>query len=235
MPSHSKPVRLLVLMAKFPQPGRVKTRLVPPLTEAQSADLYHAFLQDKIAQMRGVAGVQRAIAYTPPAGRSYFAALAPGFILVEQAGPDLAARLTNLFDTSFTGDVEQVIAIDGDTPTLPPDYLRRGFKVLEDPAVDVALGPCEDGGYYAIGMKRLHATLFNVTVSTPHVTRDTLARAAEAGLSVHCLPEWWDVDRPDDLARLKVTLSAGRNANEFTAPSTRRQLLAEPPSQRAAS
>ena len=226
MPGHNTSDRLLVLMAKQPRPGYSKTRLAPPLTETQAADLYRSFLVDKIAQMRQVSGVECAIAYTPPGGRATFADLAPGFSLIEQKGPDLSARLTNVFADTFAAGYGQVMAIDGDTPTLPPDYLRRGFAALDSHAADVVLGPCEDGGYYAIGMREPHLTLFNVTMSTPHVMRDTLARAEDAGLSVHCLPRWWDVDRPADLARLQEALHTRSIAPMFAAPATRRMLSA---------
>lgn len=224
MPGKPDPARLLVLMAKQPLPGRTKTRLTPPLTEAGAADLYRAFLSDKIAQMERVPGVERAIAYTPAGARAFFARLAPTFALREQTGTALPGRLVNVFEQTFEDGYTHVMAIDGDTPTLPPRYLRRGFKALEDPAVDVVLGPCADGGYYAIGMKRAYPSLFEVQMSTPRVVEDTLARARAAGLRVHPLPEWWDVDRPADLEKLAAVLNEPDSAPGFSAPATRRLL-----------
>ena len=195
-------------MAKQPRPGYTKTRLSPPLSAEEAAELYRCFLRDKLAQMAQVEGVQRAVAFLPPEAREYFAALAPGFALIRQKGRDLAERLRNVFANAFAQGYRQVLAIDGDSPTLPVAYLRQGFRRLDDPAVDVVLGPCEDGGYYAIGMKRLHPTLFDVTMSTPHVLRDTLAQAERAGLRVALLPTWYDVDTPADLERLRAELAA---------------------------
>ncbi|MFQ5344212.1 MAG: TIGR04282 family arsenosugar biosynthesis glycosyltransferase [Anaerolineae bacterium] len=199
--------RALVLMAKQPAAGRTKTRLSPPLSPEAAAGLYRCFLLDKLAQMRGVESANLGVAYWPATAREYFAALAPGFTLIPQAGADLAERLRNVFDLAFHRGYEQVMAIDGDTPTLPAGHLRQGFQRLDDPAVDVVLGPCEDGGYYAIGMKRPHPTLFDVAMSTPRVVEDTLARAEAAGLRVALLPNWYDVDTPADLERLAAELA----------------------------
>jgi rSAM/selenodomain-associated transferase 1 len=221
MPGSKREARLLMLMAKQPKANHTKTRLSPPLSPGEAADLYRCFLQDKMAQMREVGGATPAIAYAPAEGRAYFEALAPGFVLIEQRGENLAARLRNVFDEAFAGGYGQVAAIDGDTPTLPSGYLAEGLSALDDPSVDVTLGPCEDGGYYTIGMKRPHPTLFDVAMSTAQVTRDTLKRAAEAGLTVHLLPEWYDVDRPDDLRRLARLLNgSGPAVPSFAAPAT---------------
>lgn len=212
--------RLLVLMAKQPKNGAVKTRLSPPLSPTSAAELYRCFLLDKLAQMRQVSAVRLAVAYSPSTARDTFVELAPDFTLIEQVGNDLAERLCNVFALAFDAGYRQVMAIDGDTPTLPPVYLQQGLDALAAPDIDVTLGPCEDGGYYAIGMKRDHPTLFDVAMSTPHVTRDTLARAAQADLEVLLLPEWYDIDRTEDLHRLQRELSA-RSLDGFDARATR--------------
>jgi rSAM/selenodomain-associated transferase 1 len=202
----------MVLMAKQPERGHSKTRLTPPLSSVEAAELFHCFLLDKIEQMRQADISDMTIAYWPESAYEYFAKMAPGFKLILQIGDGLAARLHNVFDVAFAMGYTQVLAIDGDTPTLPPTYLQEGFQTLDDPSVDVVLGPCEDGGYYAIGMKSRHATLFEVTMSTPNVLRDTLARADKAGLRAECLPQWYDVDQPEDLLRLASELSGKKSA-----------------------
>lgn len=195
---------LLVLMAKQPALAQTKTRLMPLLSAEQAAELYHCFLLDKLEQMRQVRDVTLAIAYTPAEARSFFADLAPNFSLMLQRGDDLGQRLQEVFKDAFAAGYEQVVAIDSDTVTLPPDYLQQAFEGLAD--ADVTLGGCEDGGYYAIGMKQLQPTLFEVEMSTSHVLNDTLQKAEAAGLSVHLLPTWYDVDTPADLQRLAVDL-----------------------------
>lgn len=212
MPGQSSPARLLVLMAKQPQVGRSKTRLTPPLSSVEAAELFGRFLLDKLEQMRQAGSSDLAIGFWPASAYDYFAKLAPDFELLLQVDDGLAAGLRNVFDAAFSVGYVQVLAIDGDTPTLPPQYLRDGFRALDDPSTDVVVGPCEDGGYYAIGMKSRHPSLFNVTMGTPNVLRDTLARADKAGLCVDLLPQWYDVDRPEDLLRLALELSGKESA-----------------------
>ena len=189
-------------MAKAPAPGQTKTRLCPPLSAEESAALYQCFLLDKFDQMKQVDAVDRAIAYWPASGRAYFSDIAPGFRLLRQEGRDLSERLKNVVRWAFRQGYDQAMAIDGDTPTLPFRYLSEGFIRLSAQGNDVVLGPTTDGGYYAIGMRESHPSLFDVTMSTPSVLDDTLARAEAANLHVSLLPEWRDVDHPSDLAWL---------------------------------
>jgi rSAM/selenodomain-associated transferase 1 len=226
MPSKIKALKLLVLMAKKPIPGHTKTRLIPALSETGAAGLYDAFLHDKVDQMRRVHDVERAIAYHPPGSRDYFSELAPDFILIEQMGTNLSERLENVFLYAFSDGYRQVMAIDGDTPHLPIDYLQSGFEALDDGSKDVVIGPCEDGGYYAIGLREPQKSLFNVEMSTPHVIRDTKARAAKAGLTIHLLPEWWDIDELPDLQRLE-RLMQKRRYHEGRGPIATQKFLTE--------
>jgi len=98
------------------------------------------------------------------------------------------------------------VVIDSDSPTLPAEYLGMAFAAL-DGVADVVLGPCDDGGYYLIGLKRPQPRLLReVQMSTPFVVRDTLALASELGLRVALLPQWYDVDTVAELNRLRVEL-----------------------------
>jgi glycosyltransferase A (GT-A) superfamily protein (DUF2064 family) len=99
--------------------------------------------------------------------------------------------------------------MDSDSPTLPLAHLDQAFEMLDDAKVDVVLGPCEDGGYYMIGLKSPCAALFHgVAMSTPTVAAQTLDRAREQGLHVACLPRWYDVDTYQDLGRLAKELAS---------------------------
>jgi rSAM/selenodomain-associated transferase 1 len=197
---------LIVLMAKRPSAGRTKTRLAAALSAETAAAVYECFLQDKITQLRGLQNVHPAIAYHPSTARDYFAALAPGFRLIEQRGADLSSRLKQVTTDVFKAGFKRLVLIDSDTVTLPPDYLQQALDRLDKPEIDVTLGPCEDGGYYAIGLKAPHLSLFDVRMSTPTVAADTLEQAENSRLQVELLPQWWDVDTPADLARLKNDL-----------------------------
>jgi len=192
----------LFVMAKDPRPGQVKTRLCPPLDHGTAARLYRCFLLDVLELVAAVPGVDPVVAYTPAGARAAFAHLVNGrFHLVPQAGADLGARLENTFRVLFQRGYGRVAAVSTDSPDLPAEYLRQAFHHLERSSV--VLGPCPDGGYYLIGMSRLVPELFReMPWSTDRVVPVTAERAARLGLELARLPEWHDVDTPDDLGRL---------------------------------
>lgn len=198
---------VVAIMAKTPRPGEVKTRLCPPLSAAQAAELYRCFLRDKIEQVRALKEATPAIAFSPAESWSFFEELAPDFVLVPQRGVDLGARLANSFAEFLKNGWTAVLAIDSDTPTLPLAFLQQALDLIRNPTVDLVLGPSEDGGYYLIGLRALHRDLFDeVAWSTPLVLPETIKRAQRKGLRIAQLPLWYDVDTPDDLERLKGAL-----------------------------
>jgi uncharacterized protein len=198
--------RMLLVVAKRPAAGQTKTRLCPPLTGAAAAALYTCFLRDTLDLMRQVPDVGRGIAYLPEAARDYFAILAPDMQLSLQQGVDLGQRLDHLLSAALEAGASQAVVMDSDSPTLPADYLMQAFAALSGPN-DVVLGPCEDGGYYLIGLKRPQPRLLrDVQMSTPYVVRDTLALAEQLGLQVALLPTWYDVDTVAELDRLRAEL-----------------------------
>jgi rSAM/selenodomain-associated transferase 1 len=218
--------RALIIVAKKPEPGRTKTRLSPPLDGRQAAELYHRFLLDTLELMQQVEGAQPILAYTPDEAERFFRELAPGgFELVPQVGADLGERLHNVLAECLRGGYDQAVVMDSDSPTLPAGVLRQAFDELEDPGVDVVLGPCEDGGYYLIGLKRPCAALFEgIPMSTPRVAAETLQRAQEQGLRVAQLPCWYDVDLYADIERLhqelrSLPLACARHTRAFLAKS----------------
>src|SRR5215210_1032277 len=210
--------RMLLVVAKQPAAGQTKTRLCPPLTGAAAAALYACFLRDTLDVMRQVPDVGRGIVYLPEAALDYFSALAPDMQLSLQQGADLGERLDHLLTAALEAGASQAVVMDSDSPTLPADYLVQAFAALDGPS-DLVLGPCEDGGYYLIGLKRPQPRLLReVQMSTPHVVRDTLALAEQLGLKVALLPTWYDVDTVAELDRLRAAL---RDAPPHTARYTR--------------
>jgi len=190
----------LVVVAKRPAPGRTKTRLSPPLTPELASALYENFLLDTLEQMRKVEDAQHLIAYLDEP--EYFQRLAPDFERIQQIGHDLGSRLDNALTECLSNGYERVIIMDSDSPTLPLEYLSDGFEKLSA-AADVVLGPCDDGGYYLIGLKRPAPRLLReVQMSVPSVTADTIALAEEEGLHLVTLPSWYDVD--DELSLLRL-------------------------------
>lgn len=201
--------RILCVVAKKPASGQTKTRLCPPLNGETAAALYECFLQDTIEIMRSTPDITRSIVYLPEDAESYFEALAPDFLRSLQVGADLGERLDNLLTAALEQGASAAVVMDSDSPTLPVAYLNQAFESLEDGA-DVVLGPCEDGGYYLIGLKSPQPRLLReVQMSTPDVLRETLAIAEALELKVALLPTWYDVDTDSELQRLRQELRNG--------------------------
>jgi rSAM/selenodomain-associated transferase 1 len=189
----------LIVVAKRPAPGKTKTRLSPPLTPELASALYECFLFDTLDQMRQVNDALHVIAYLDEC--DYFQRLAPDFELIPQEGEDLGERLDRALTSYLSRGYQRVVIMDSDSPTLPPVYLSHAFHALSD--ADVVLGPCDDGGYYLIGLRKPAPRLLReVHMSTPAVAAETIALAKEEGLSLVTLPTWYDIDDLASLARL---------------------------------
>ncbi len=204
----------LAVMAKVPAPGEVKTRLCPPLDSRQAAALARCFLQDRVDQLAGLAVGDPIVAFTPPGREAEVRALLPREVrLVPQAGADLGARLDRLLTGLLAEHYAGAIAVDADSPTLPSTFLRQACAHLLQGTADVVVGPCEDGGYYLIGLRVPAPALFReMPWSTPAVLEETVARARQLALRVTLLPPWFDVDRGEDLARLRASPHANPDA-----------------------
>jgi rSAM/selenodomain-associated transferase 1 len=204
----------LVIMAKAPRPGRVKTRLTPPLTPEQAATLHTCFLRDTAQNVSDVAVSNLArgvVSYTPVGDEHVFDGLLPeSFVLIPQRGDDFGARLLASVEDLLHCGFDAVCLIDSDSPTLPAEFLERAVTSLERPGDRVVLGPCDDGGYYLIGVKAAHAALFSgIPWSTPQVYKRTVAAALSASLDIIELPIWYDVDDAETLEILRQELLEG--------------------------
>ncbi len=201
----------LIVVAKRPAPGKTKTRLSPPLTPELASALYECFLFDTLDRMRQVDDALRVIAYLDEP--DYFQRIAPDFELIPQEGHDLGSRLDNALTHYLSRGCDRVIIMDSDSPTLPSAYLTQGFRILSDGA-DVVLGPCDDGGYYLIGIKKPAPRLLReVHMSTPTVAAETMALAKEEGLNLATLPTWYDIDDVESLSRLIQEIEELDSAN----------------------
>jgi rSAM/selenodomain-associated transferase 1 len=192
--------KLLVVMAKDPVPGQVKTRLQPRLSPADAADLYLCFLEDRLRDVASLPEIDRAVAFAPATAASRFASLAPeGFLLFPQRGSNLGEKLESLFSTTLALGYEAVVVTDSDSPDLPRSLLRDAFVLLAGGS-DVVFGPCRDGGYYLVGMRAAAPGLFaNIPWSTSRVLEQSLTNADRLGLKTGLLPPWQDVDTFEDL------------------------------------
>ena len=203
----------IAFMAKASAPGRAKTRLVPPLTFDEAADLNTAFLQDVAenlvaadAQIRAAqnAAIVGYAAYGPPGSTDFFRRILPAAIgLIEAWLPNFGDCLLHTIDELLSRGHQSAVVLNSDSPTLPTAFLVETAEVLARPGDRAVLGPSTDGGYYLLGLKHPHARMFeDITWSTERVAEQTLARAREIGLDVHRLPTWYDVDDVDALTRL---------------------------------
>lgn len=199
---------MVVVLAKAPVVGRVKTRLVPALRGQEAADLYRALLLDTLEAVEPAAA-ETIVTYTPPDAKAHLAnLLGPGRRLVSQGPGDLGARLAHVFER-FCDGRRLVLAVGSDCPGLT--RARIGETAAAIGRADVVIGPTVDGGYYLIGMRRPHPTLFaDIPWSTGGVLEATKERIAAAGLEAVWLPVERDVDTPADLFELMAGASAGR-------------------------
>jgi uncharacterized protein len=199
--SDGHPDQLLVVVAKKPSPGEVKTRLLPRLTPGQATDLYSCFLRDRIREISRLEGIDLAIAYTPTAAEAYFSRfLNNGFKLFAQQGGNLGQRLHHIFDQKLKEGYRAVCIIDSDTPDLPRTLVARAFQWLVAGSADAVFGPCKDGGYYLVGLRKAHVELFaDIPWSTSVVLSQSLQKAHALGLRTRLLPQWNDLDTVDDL------------------------------------
>ncbi len=191
-------------MAKAPVAGTVKTRLVPPLTSTQAAEVCRALLSDQFDHLRNFAGAERYLFYTPADAEKSLSELAgTDYIYLAQSGDDLGARMHQAFvDLSRLGH-RNIVLIGSDLPALPLTILEQAFRPLAHAEPRVVLGPSADGGYYLVGMHRPTPEIFvNMTWSHDRVFADTTARLDALNLSYDVLPAWFDVDVADDFQRL---------------------------------
>jgi uncharacterized protein len=202
--------RVLVIMAKAPRPGAVKTRLASTLSPAAVTDFYCCLLDDTLALARSLGDVEVAI-MCPDSDVNELAQLAgkhlPGneTSVVAQKGEGLAAGLTSVFAHFAEGHQRRIIAFNSDSPHLPRSVLEDAFERLA--AHDVVVGPTHDGGYYLVGAKASHPTLFaGDGMGTSSALERLLSRAGTLELSVGFAAPFYDIDVVDDLTRLAEEL-----------------------------
>jgi len=227
-PSIADKLCALAVMTKAPRAGQVKTRLVPPLTPKEAADLNTAFLRDlsmSILRACEMSPAQAVAAYTPRGLESAYDGILPGeFALLPQRGENFGERLNFAAEDLFTVGFGSVCLINSDSPTVPPQNFAEAAIELAQPGERIVLGPADDGGYYLIGMKKMHRRLFEgIDWSTERVFEQTKQRATELGLRVHELASGLDVDDQDGLIRLRDEL-LGKHAPSELAPNTRKVL-----------
>jgi uncharacterized protein len=194
--------RTLVVMAKAPRPGMVKTRLAQSLSAEAVTELYGCLLDDTLTLVQSLGDVEVAI-MCPESDVTELAQLAGDKTSVmAQKGDGLAAGLTSVFAHFTEG---RTIAFNSDSPHLPRAVLEDAFETLA--AHDVVVGPTHDGGYYLVGAKASHPRLFaRDGMGTSSALERLLSRARTLGLSVGFADPFYDIDVSDDLNRLAEEL-----------------------------
>ena len=198
----------LIIFAKAPVAGQVKTRLCPPLTADEAATLQGSFILDVLERSRAAIQkfrlpITRFLACAPSSTHVFFQIMAErhGVQLLDQIGENLGERMHTAFIALFAQGFTQVLVIGTDVPSLPLAHYQQAVAMLS--AHELVLGPAGDGGYYLVGLTRPAPELFrDISWSTDQVLAQTRERAQQAGLRTSLLPVWRDVDTIEDLQAL---------------------------------
>jgi rSAM/selenodomain-associated transferase 1 len=192
--------RGLIIFAREPVPGKVKTRLAASIGNAAAAELYEAMLQGVLETSRKLENVASVVYWD--CEENALPALAGKYRCRSrrQASGDLGQRLLRAFEEMFAEGYETCCIIGSDAPDLPLSFIQETYGLLEEQGPDVVFGPCRDGGYYLIGLQQPVPQLFaDISWSGPAVLAQSLAAARESGLTSALLPEWQDIDTVEDL------------------------------------
>lgn len=197
--------RVLVVMAKHPVPGAVKTRLGRRMGDEPACALYAAFLEDVAA--RFTHGPWALVWAVHPPGADLSPFIGTGARCIDQEGADLGERMLWCFRSLLGDDVRQVVMLGADAPHLPRKAVRAAFAGLAEH--DVTIVPTRDGGYCLIGLRVPHDLFTGIAMGTPAVFAETRARARSLGLRMLVLEETFDVDEADDLDALERLIATG--------------------------
>ena len=192
--------RALIVMAKAARVGQVKTRLAASLPAEAVVELYRCLIEDTLDLARSISTDTIAIV-CPTSDVADLASWLPAIEIVGQQGVGLAAGLASAFRIFIDRGYRRVVALDGDSPQLPPETLDKAFQLLDD--ADLVVGPTTDGGYYLVGSTTVRAELFETQRMGTGTALDSLiATARGLGLRVALTETGYDVDEAEDLARL---------------------------------
>lgn len=200
----------LVIFARAPEPGRVKTRLAAGLGDASALAIYRALGERVVEGARGARGRELVVAFTPcGAERALRDWLGDDLRYTPQCGGDLGARMAAAIAAELERGADRVVVIGTDCPDAGRDIIAGAFSALD--AADVVIGPAADGGYYLLGMRRLYPELFTgIEWSTSRTLAQTLAAAHALGLRIHVLDTLTDIDTADDWKRWRSADGAPR-------------------------
>lgn len=202
--------RCLIIFAKEPVRGKVKTRLNGYLSHGECLNLYKAFLKDTIALAKKIKCENKILAYDSSKNPELLKKLTGNFTLYKQKGRDLGNRMHNAFEYATKSKAKKIIIIGSDSPHLPRRYIEKAFYALDKK--DIVLGPTYDGGYYLIGLKKPCFGVFKgIKWSSNSVFKNTVKNIKGKKKSLCLLDEWYDVDDKEALIRLRQDLKKQRD------------------------
>ncbi len=204
--------KAIIVMTKVPEAGKVKTRLQPFLTPAQSAEISAAFLQD--AESKANMFVENVIVAVSPFDErnKLDEILQHQPTLIEQTGETLGDIMLNAFKFAFEKGMDAVVMFGTDSPTFPADFIEQAFEFLEL-ETNIVLGKTEDGGFYLIGLKVLDTRIFeNVSWSSAETFEQVRQNIMNLKLHLREVPGWYDVDEREDFKKLQNELANNKNA-----------------------
>lgn len=206
---------ILFVFAKEPQAGRVKTRLRLTLSDDRGVGLYKAFLKDTLGSIKPFKDITKILAFDASSKPEYLESIGKGLIFYRQKGNDLGERMLDAFRHAGKIGGSKALIIGSDSPNLPKRRIRDAFSLLD--SNDIVLGPSADGGYYLIGSKEPCPGIFRgIKWSRPTVLKETISKARALGKRIALLPEWYDVDTAEGLARLKDDLKREKRGAFWT-------------------
>lgn len=211
----------LVVMARFPEKGKTKTRLARTIGDDEALHLYRAFLIDLAQRFADQEDFELYWAYAPTEANyaSFMATLVPSLAkymrYFPQEGADLGMRLHAVFKEMQKRAFHNTVVIGSDVPHIDRDIVANARKAFDE--ADVVLGPADDGGYYLIALREPYDVFSGIPMSTDGVMQMTMNLAHRQGLKVHLLQPLFDVDEITDLLRLAELLEKDSSLAPTTA------------------
>lgn len=190
----------LIVFAREPLPGEVKTRLAASLGDQLAAESYESMLSEVLQTSRCLSDVETVVFWACPEKSLLILAERYRYNSRIQSQGDLGQRMQAAFEMMFADGCDVCCVIGSDAPDLPISYIREAYHLLGKEHPDIVFGPSRDGGYYLLGLRQVWAKLFaNISWSSSEVLEQSLTAAMDSGLSTVLLPEWQDIDTIEDL------------------------------------
>lgn len=195
--------RSILIFAKEPRPGFVKTRMSPPWSPLQAAELSLCFIRDTLLAASRVQDASPYLFVDPPEAVSFFRDIAPaGFVLIPQQGDGFTERCAHSVKEAFRRGHTEIVQIGTDTPQIRAEQIEAAFGLLGE--YDMGFGPTEDGGYYLLSLSQPAIGIYQgVVMGRDTVGKEMLANARRLGLRIRILAEWVDADTHADLMSLQ--------------------------------